>query len=235
LSESSSDSLSAVDVLKIDVGSHVPAIRRGTLFRSAWGLDPRLQSAVPGDMVCIDLRSVEEKTPAERRLANGRIMTIPVNQGGVAEMLGPHPGRAEYGAVYRGILDNCRPALKEAIDAIAGSLRQGVFVGCSIGKDRTGVLLALTLSAIGISADEVVCAERGARADIIRYIEAMPDEVVRFGALSREQVLDRLQTAPEALADSLAHCGTSDGSTAAYLAAIGVSRRTLVQIAGLLN
>ena len=64
-------------------------------------------------------------------------------------------GPEELQAVYDHMVDHCGPALAAAVAQVAAEEAQPVLVHCSAGKDRTGIVVALVLSLLGV-ADEVI-------------------------------------------------------------------------------
>ncbi len=210
----------------MDVAEHVPDIRPGMLFRTAWGLDPGLVSAVTGPTVNIDLRRPVEKTEHESRIDSPGIVEIPIHQEGVAHVLGDLPGRSEYTAMYCGMVDNCGLALARVLGTVSRSLSCGVVVGCSMGKDRTGVALALILASLGTPFETILRAEHQARAQIATVVQGITDPTW-FTSLTCEQILHRLAVGHESIGDCLRHCETNHGSVAGYLAEIGVTAAVL--------
>ena len=85
------------------------------------------------------------------------------------------------GAFYLGYLEDRPDNVVLALRAVAGA-PGAALVHCAAGKDRTGVVIALALSAVGVPRDEVV-------ADYVATGERI------------EQVLDRLRSSPTYAAD----------------------------------
>ncbi len=109
-----------------------------------------------------------------------------------------------------------------------------VFVHCSAGKDRTGVLVATTLAAVGVEREEIVAdyvrSDPHAGAIIERIVANAPPEhrpavrdllEVRHAHLMHasadviERVLDRLAAAPGGAAGHLTAAGVDDATLAA--------------------
>jgi protein-tyrosine phosphatase len=72
--------------------------------------------------------------------------------------------------LYCEVLTQRQPALAEALAAIANAGPGAVLFHCTVGKDRTGVLAALVLAAVGASPEDIVAdyALSAARIDRIR-------------------------------------------------------------------
>lgn len=65
-------------------------------------------------------------------------------------------GPATLREVYRTIVIDRVDALVGAVRHIAEAPAGGVLVNCTAGKDRTGVVIAVTLSAVGVDRDQVI-------------------------------------------------------------------------------
>jgi protein-tyrosine phosphatase len=63
--------------------------------------------------------------------------------------------RAAMKASYRSMPAGLHPHLASLFDAFSGSSLP-VLIHCTAGKDRTGVLIALLLTALGVSRDDVI-------------------------------------------------------------------------------
>lgn len=205
--------------LKLDVADFVPGTTRGRLFRSCWGVEPGLPVAVEDPTAKLDLRGRRHVTPEELALDHTWIAVVPVEQpGGV--LLREGDGRAQYTANYLGMLDACGDELGEAVRVLAHQVAErGSVIGCSIGRDRTGVLIALVLRGIGIDAAAVQDGEARMRERLAELVEISPHA---FDGMSRAQVAGRLRAAHESIGDVLAHCEDVHGGVRGYLAAHGV-------------
>jgi protein-tyrosine phosphatase len=98
-----------------------------------------------GVRLVVDLRSAAERSPV--------VHGIPVVHVPVFAAAPPATGTLE--AVYDGLLRTRGAALADAVAAIAGA-DGPVLVHCAVGKDRTGLVIALALLAAGATEDEVV-------------------------------------------------------------------------------
>jgi protein-tyrosine phosphatase len=85
------------------------------------------------------------------------------------------------GAFYIGYLEDRPDSVVNALRAIADAPGTAL-VHCAAGKDRTGVVIAMTLSAVGVPREEVI-------ADYVATGERI------------EQILDRLRSSPTYAAD----------------------------------
>lgn len=60
------------------------------------------------------------------------------------------PQPEDFLASYFSMAEMCAPRLAEALDAIAANCAAPIAVGCSAGKDRTGVVVGLLLELLGV-------------------------------------------------------------------------------------
>ena len=150
--------------------------RSGGLFRSdaLHGLNPRglEQFAAQGIVRVIDLRDSTELRQAPS--ATGSLVeTIhhPIFEGAAVPLDRPAPRLSE---VYRAIATDRAAALAGAVRLIAEAPEGGVLVHCTAGKDRTGMVVATALAAVGVSRDDVL-ADYAASADNLagEWVERM--------------------------------------------------------------
>ncbi|QLD12631.1 tyrosine-protein phosphatase [Microbacterium oleivorans] len=161
------------------------ATRAGVLFRSGnlFRVDDSGRQALRdlGLRRIIDLRD-DDEVLSEPTVLDGfthETQRVPLFVGSVASLF-----RADMSldSMYRSLVDDSAPRV---LDVVRGVLaEQPVLVHCTIGKDRTGVTIALILAAAGVDEDAVIAdyartetllpAERNA--PIIAYLrERHPD------------------------------------------------------------
>lgn len=118
--------------------------------------------------------------------------------------------------LYVGMLDR-RPALfSKAVTAIAEAPPGGVVVHCAAGKDRTGMVIAMTLSLVGV-ADDVIAADYELTNERLR---ARYDELVAASGSDKErEYWESIRWAEQKnIVGVLEHLRSRYGSVAAYLA-----------------
>lgn len=133
--------------------------------------------------------------------------------------------RSAMTAMYAAFPDAVHAQLPAVVDAIGRSSGQ-VLVHCTAGKDRTGFLVALLLSALGVPRDAIIAdylrsAGRGnaAARDATRALA-----VSRLGVPLPEDALDELMSVQETfLAASFAAIDRDHGGLDAYLTTAGVT------------
>ena len=210
-----------------DVGGLPAGSRRtrsGILYRSGnlAQLEPAGIAALGGLGLrrIIDLRDDEEVSSAPSRLGDLVLTTqrAPLFLGSVASFFEEDLSLDE---MYRRIVEDAADRVVAVVRGIIAD--QPVLVHCTVGKDRTGVTIAVTLAAAGV--DEAAVVDDYARTEGL-----LPE-------WRNKRVIDRLRKAhPEAvhledlatrspapvMAGLLAHLATRYGSPADYLRAHGL-------------
>jgi protein-tyrosine phosphatase len=130
---------------------------------------------------------------------------------------------------YRRMLARFGPQVAAVVRAVAGAGDGGVLVHCAAGKDRTGLIVALLLGALGvapevIAEDYALTAER-LRAEEERWLDEGPGT-----RAEREATLERVRARPEVMLEVLAHIDERYGGAAGYLTAVGVAPEDLERL-----
>lgn len=145
-----------------DVADTVPQLRPARLLRSAAPRDvSRADSVVLRDLgvnTVIDLRSDVERADSPTTFGYDWVPTVaphPTFQDTAAVMRGvATPNLTDF---YRVVLDAHGMELTNAVSVLGDAQRQ-TLVHCMAGKDRTGLVVALALGAVGV-ADEMIVAD----------------------------------------------------------------------------
>lgn len=131
--------------------------RPGVLFRSGnlHRIDEPGRTALRtiGLRRIIDLRD-DDEVAAEPTVLDGfehRMQRVPLFTGSVASLF---TGDVSLEGMYRSLVDDSAPRVLEVVRGVLAD--QPVLVHCTIGKDRTGVTVALILAAAGVDEDAVV-------------------------------------------------------------------------------
>ncbi len=193
-------------------------VRNGLLYRSddigaLATADWHAMQADLGLVAAIDMRSgFEDEMAAGAQTVDGGVVVhrIPILDGSM--MHAAESGELDLGQMYRHIVEESGKALAEGVNAVADAMPALVF--CTAGKDRTGLLVAIVLEAIGVQRSEVV-------ADYVRSGDATPAlrarMYERFGDRA-PQVPDELFTAPRPVIEATLDAVVDDhGSAARYL------------------
>jgi len=208
-------------------------VRSGVLLRSGHLAQLTAQGSVLlGERVrhVVDLRDDAEVEREPSALTGVRTTRIPLFLGSVGSFFAQN---MDLAAMYRHLLDESAPRLVDAVRVIAGG--EPTLVHCTVGKDRTGVTVALALSAVGADRDAVIDdyaltasqlpAERN-RA-IVQYLRAHLPDATNAVQLATES------PAP-VMAGLLADVDERYGSVAGYLRAAGMSSAELDALASAL-
>jgi protein-tyrosine phosphatase len=130
-------------------------------------------------------------------------------------------------ARYRDMLGEGAPVIASVMETLADRANLPAVFYCAAGKDRTGVLAALILDALGVEPERIVADYHLSkeRVDRIRA-RALATAGERASAMVAQPPAF-MQAPAEAMALLLAAIRDEFGSTTAYLRSIGVSDATL--------
>jgi len=127
-------------------------------------------------------------------------------------------------ARYREMLVDGAPTIAETVRILSRPEALPAVFYCAAGKDRTGVLAALVLDALGVEAAAIV-------ADYHLSKERVERIRARAGGGAMVDQPPAFMQAPEgAMELLLAWIGEEHGSTATYLEGIGVARETIASL-----
>lgn len=129
----------------------------------------------------------------------------------------------------RADLDYHRAGIAAIVGAIADAPPGGVLVHCHAGKDRTGIVVALALAAVGVSDEEI--ADDYALSELVMD-QIMAEWLAHIGAAESEH--ERLwaiaRPSREAMLDTLAYLRERYGSAERYLRDSGVTTEQLARL-----
>jgi protein-tyrosine phosphatase len=199
--------------------------RSGVLFRS--GNLAHVDEAGRDELRALGLRRIIDlRDDAEVRWEPSRTEGLDLETRRVPLFLGSVSSFFENDVslegMYSSLIEDCADQVVAVVRGIVET--QPVLVHCTVGKDRTGLTVALTLAAAGVDTDEIVSdyarteallpAERNA--EVVRRLrEVHPD------AVHAEELLTR-SPAP-VMRDVLARLDAVFGSPTDYLRANGLS------------
>jgi protein tyrosine/serine phosphatase len=183
----------------------------------------------------VDLRSPGESAGEVRRLGAVEYVAAPLYPG-------DEPGDEEiwalweeaaspaaaWAAVFGEWLRRYPGHVARAVVAVASAPDGAVVVHCAYGKDRTGLVAALLLRAVGVPLDAVADDYAASAVSYAALVEAHVAE----GLDERERELRRRSlTAPaEAVATAFRALEQRHGSVAAYLGSAGVGEAALARL-----
>jgi protein-tyrosine phosphatase len=168
----------------------------------------------------IDLRDDQEVEFSPSRVEGLDIVTqrVPLFLGSVASFFENDVSLAE---LYSSLIDGSADRVVEVVRGVIDD--QPVLVHCTVGKDRTGLTVALTLAAAGVDLDAVV--DDYARTETLLPPERNAQITARLRALHPEsRHLEELATRSPApvMRELLARLERDYGSPADYLRAKGL-------------
>lgn len=147
-----------------------------------------------------------------------------------AEARGADAEEEFLSAAYRQMLVDGGPGFATAIRALAEPGALPAIFHCAAGKDRTGILAALILAALGVD-DDVIVADYALTAMAMPRLLAWWSERRPVGATVEEAPRAFFAAHPAAIANTLEHVRVEHGSVRHFLAGHGVGHDTLDRLA----
>jgi protein-tyrosine phosphatase len=207
------------------------ALRPGILFRSdalhELGPDGRAALEALGVVRVIDLRSDDEveHSPDDLDGLGIEVDRVALMAGSVRDSMAQMAGAAGHAF---GLVDVYVALLQDG-DALGRAVRlvaEGgpAVVHCTAGKDRTGLVVALTLLAVGVDLDPVLEDYSRTAANLEGvWVDAMTARMAAYG-LPLDGVLREIVAGSpaEAMRDALEQVVLVEGDATGYLDAIGV-------------
>ncbi|GAA0610676.1 tyrosine-protein phosphatase [Sporichthya brevicatena] len=132
--------------------------------------------------------------------------------------------------LYTQILERCADQVVAAIEVLAGEGALPALVHCSAGKDRTGLIVGVLLSALGVP-DDVVAVDYARSEEA--YVGELRERTMRKGIAlgAREDRMEELMSCPPELMHAvLADLRTAHGSAEGYLVAGGLRAESLAAL-----
>jgi protein-tyrosine phosphatase len=116
-----------------------------------------------------------------------------------------------------------------AVAAVADASSGGVLVHCHAGKDRTGIVVAMILSALGVSDDDIADDYAMTTLNLEPLIIDWLNETTSDEA-ERSRLRELARPAREAMLDTLAYLREGHGSAAAFLLNGGLTSQQLAAL-----
>ena len=125
--------------------------------------------------------------------------------------------------IYRMLIEDRGPAIAAVVRELAAPGALPAVVHCSVGKDRTGVIIALVLSVVGVP-DEVIALDFAATGLFLSAEQrtAMIAMIASDG-MNEDRAAQLMSSDPVLITEVLALVRRYHGSVASYLIAHGVS------------
>jgi len=131
------------------------------------------------------------------------------------------------GMIYSSGLDRNARCIVDGVAAIADAPPGGVVVHCAVGKDRTGMIVALVLSALGVPHDEIA-QDYAFSAECLR--EEFDEIIASLEGEERARVAERMSSRRETILEMLDHARDHYGGTEGYLLAQGLGSDRLQRL-----
>jgi protein-tyrosine phosphatase len=144
-------------------------IRKGLLFRSAnpdkIAPSDRALLQELGIRTFIDLRAPSEVQNGTEQIDHSERISLPLDFQKVTrdrfkpvlKLKNSEPLIADISNdIYLEIVDACVPVFRQVIEILSDPARVPVHIHCQVGKDRTGIITALILMALGTGRDEII-------------------------------------------------------------------------------
>jgi len=205
-------------------------VRRGAVVRSdtlaRLTRDGWTALTAHGVRTIIDLRADDEVTAGPVTAPDGvGYRRVPVFTGRTqAAVVRAAQTRAELYAI---MLDGYRASFAQAVEAVVTAPPGGVAVHCLVGKDRTGIVVALLLSLVGapreaIAEDYALSADR-----LAPLFDRLADEARTDG--ERDQLRRDRQSPAAGILTALEHVDEHYGSVERYLERLAPSMLELAR------
>ena len=144
------------------------------------------------------------------------------------DSFGPAPD--DLKTVYDHMVDRCGAALATAVGHVAAAAAPPVLVHCSAGKDRTGVVVAMVLSLLGV-ADEVIAEDYHlTSAYLAEEFTHAVEQLKASTGLGQRLNGQALACPPELILATLERVRAWHGSVEGYLLAHGLTARQIEEL-----
>lgn len=145
-------------------------------------------------------------------------------------------GRIDLATLYDAMVDDRGDTLTRAVAALARAGDGASIVHCTAGKDRTGIVVALALLAVGVDRETVIEDYARTEANLAgEWLEEMVSMVSRYGVPDTPELRVLMGGSPrEAIEGVIETIERAHGSTREYLLASGLRLADLAALERLL-
>lgn len=181
-----------------------------------------------GVRTAIDLRNSQEIRDDATRHALDQASGIRYVNLPLIPRFSPETMPRDVHDAYLMYLRDLQPQIRDVLSALA-SCETPTIVNCQAGKDRTGMIIALALGAVGVPLETLVADYALTEIYLRGLIPEMIAEAVADGYDS-ERYRRMLETPPEAMRQALSWAIQRYGSIPDYLLAIGITQAELAAL-----
>lgn len=132
--------------------------------------------------------------------------------------------------VYRLLLETRGAELTEAVRALAEPGALPAIVYCSAGKDRTGIVVALTLAALGVPEEEIVSDYARSEQNMSGRFRSAIEARARAAGISEQELAAKVGAPPALMRRSLAWLREHHGGAVGYLRAHGMTANEMTTL-----
>lgn len=212
-----------------DIGGYATADGRTTRWRTLIRADSphRLAPEAQRELLDLGLRTIIDlRRPAEIAQFPNLLATAPglrylqvALDSQAPEEQATFPTLPE---IYRAILDGAAAQLGQIVATLAAPSALPGLVHCQVGKDRTGLVIALILGAVGVPPETIIADYALSEAQLAGEFAARFEQRLRADGIPWEPYRALLVSPPNFMHDVLAYLDTEHGGPVGYLRAAGV-------------
>jgi protein-tyrosine phosphatase len=208
--------------------------RFGVLYRSS-GFEEVTDRGIAaarelGLRTVIDLRSSDDFDPRHPlHEAGATLVNVPIARDGsptdVHRPLRPD-GTADMARVYRMLVDKSAASIGRLFELVVDGATPAV-IHCTSGKDRTGVVAALLLGAVGVTREQIVedyARSAPARDELVAYLRRHP----AYGQVAHRFPTGTLEADPSFIEDFLDDLARENGGVLGWLTGPGAVSPTTI-------
>ena len=213
------------------------SVRHGLVFRSGHLGElhaqdvAQLRASLGEDVCVVDLRGSSEREKFACVLPGASVHSLPIEPtvaqkltalAASGELLTPAATRRFMREAYEGFVRNAQPQMRAFFGHVIGREGKPLVIHCAAGKDRTGFMVAMLLSALGVSRQVVI------EDYLVTNQRVSPKESARFPP----EIMEVLGTVREEFLEAAFDCVEREfGGVDNYLARAGmdVQSRTHLQ------
>ena len=130
--------------------------------------------------------------------------------------------------MYQNIVDRCQAAIGQVL-CTAATGPFPLLIHCKVGKDRTGIIVALLLAALGIPQETIIADYTESQANLQPLLPELMSAAATAG-FDLQRYSRLLQSPPEAMTGLLAHFDQQYGGVNAYLDTCGFTSTSREQL-----